>query len=250
MVKTYLALARSARQRQRSGKLVLEGPHLLEESIRAGLMPEAIFYTRRYREREKGLWERVFSPQTRQCPVTPALFARLAQTDMPREVAAITPLPVAEPPENPSLALLLDRIRDPGNLGTLIRTAAATGVEAIYCTAGCADPFNPKTLRSSAGAAFHLPPARTGEPLSLPAAFRRRGGQAVVAVPGAPRCYWDADFSIPTLIIIGNESSGAAPELVAASGEALSIPQPGWDRSLNAALAAAVILYEVRRQRR
>lgn len=249
LVKTYLALARSGRQRRLSGKLALEGPHLLQELLRAGLVPEVVFYTRRYREQEKDLWEQGLPAQTRQCLVTASLFAHLAQTETPREVAAIAPLPIVEPPGSPSLALLLDRIRDPGNLGTLVRTAAAAGVGAIYCTSGCADPFNPKVLRSSAGAVFFLPPARIAEPLSLMADFKRRGGQAVVAAPGASRCYWDADFSMPTLIIIGNESSGVAPELVAAAGCALAIPQPGWECSLNAAVAAAVILYEARRQR-
>ncbi len=250
LIKAYLALARSGRQRRLCGKMALEGPHLLEEALRAGLVPEVVFYTRRYRERGERLWERGLPAQTRQCPVSAALFARLAQTETPQEVAAVVPLPVMEPPESPSLALLLDRIRDPGNLGTLVRTAAAAGVEAVYCTPGCADPFNPKALRSSAGAVFFLPPARIAEPLSVLAGFSRRGGQAVVAVPGAPLCYWEADFRLSTLIVIGNESSGAAPELRTAAGRAVSIPQPGWDRSLNAAVSAAVVLYEVLRQRR
>lgn len=250
LIKEYIALSRSGRQRRLVGKLALEGPHLVWEALRAGLVPEVLLYTRRYREQGGALWERNLPPGTRQYAVSEALFARLARTETPQEVAAIVPLPRAVLPENPSLVLVLDRIQDPGNMGTLVRTAAAAGVEAVYCAAGCVDPFSPKVLRSSAGAAFFLPLAGTVNPLAVLAGFRRQGGQVVITAPAATASFWEADYCRPTAVVIGNESSGISPEICAAADFAVSIPQPGWDRSLNAAVSAAVILYEILRQRR
>ena len=249
LIKHYLRLAGSRRQRRLDGLLALEGPNLIREAIGAGIVPEAIFYTGRYLE-SSGFSDLVASlpAAVKRCLITPQLFKKIASTDTPQEVAALVPM-VPDLPDKPGtgkveLALLLDRIRDPGNMGTIIRTAAAAGAEGIYYTAGTVDPYSPKALRSTAGAVFHRPPVLLEEPLSFLKRLKERGVQIITTGPAGGRPYWEVDLRLPTLFIIGNESRGVAPLLAERADHRVSIPQPGWGGSLNAAVSTAILLYE------
>lgn len=252
-IKEYRRLAGSRKQRRSAGRLALEGPHLIAEALAAGLHPELLFVTRRFLE-EGG--EDICSALPEQCRcylLSPALFARLADTETPQEIAAI--FPFQEPDLNApfsgalSLVIILDRLQDPGNLGTIIRTAAAAGVDALFYGPGCVDPYSPKALRSSAGALFHLPPVQTAEPLQLLKRLQGCGMAVVAAQPRGGRNFWEIDYRRDTAVLIGSESRGLSPELVAAADTPVYIPQISFSDSLNAAIAAAVIIYEALRQR-
>ncbi len=254
LIKQYVRLSGSRRHRYRVGKFTLEGSHLIGEALRAGIVPEIIFYTR-------GYWESSNLPDImRDLPgevkcylVTPQLFKRMALTDSPQGIAALAPMPPRllrkTATGEPELGLLLDRIQDPGNLGTIIRTAAASAASGIYCTPGTVDPYSPKVMRSTSGAIFHLPPVLIPDPLKWLERLKNQGVRVIATGPGQDQCYWETDLRPPTVFIIGNENRGINPELVAGADQQISIPQPGWSRSLNAAVSAAILLYETLRQR-
>lgn len=252
LIKQYIRLAGSRRYRHRAGKIALEGPNLVGEALRAGIIPEAVFYTHRYREGLEllGLFTDI-PRKVKRYLVTPQLFRRMALTDSPQEVAALVPIPpgLRKPVDGKArLGLLLDRLRDPGNLGTIIRTAVAVGAGVSY-TPGTVDPYSPKVLRSTAGTVFHHPPVFLTQPLKWFEGLKKQGTQIITTDPGENRCYWELDLRLPTVFIIGNESHGVAAELAAQADRRVSIPQPGWGNSLNAAISAAILLYEALRQR-
>jgi RNA methyltransferase, TrmH family len=254
LVKEYLRMARSRKHRRSAGRVAVEGPNLLEQALTAGLIPAVVFYTEQY-SAGKGRFLLGALPQSvKQVRVTEAVFTRLAATEAPQAVAAL--IPFQEPDLSSllakplTLALLLDRLQDPGNMGTMLRTAAAAGVEAVFYTPGSADPFSPKVLRSTAGAVFHIPTAQTREPLQLILHLQSSEIQVAAALPHSDHSYWQADFKRPTLLVIGNESSGISAELSAAADCRVTIPQAGRLDSLNAAVAAGILIYEVLRQRR
>lgn len=253
-VKEYIRLAESRRYRHRAGKLALEGPHLIGEALAAGIVPQTVFWTRSFlNSRAGGELASRLPRKTRQLLLPDQLFHRMAKTESPQGVAAIAPF--REPPlsdllmSSLSLALLLDRVQDPGNMGTILRSAAAVEAGAVFYTPGCADPYGPKVLRSTAGALFHLPLAAAPRPRELLAELKKRGLQILVAAPRASRPYWEANLARPFLLVIGNESSGVSPLLEEAADGSLSIPHSRAVESLNAAVAAGVILFEALRQR-
>ncbi len=253
-VKEYRRLAGSRKYRRSAGKLALEGPHLLQEALAAGLTPEVVFFTRDFLEGNGGEVVASLPEKARKYLLPPSLFARLADTESPQEVAAIVPFILPEPSaiagRQPSLVLILDRLQDPGNMGTLVRTAAAAGADAIFYTPGSVDPYSPKALRASAGAVFHLPPAVAEEPLQLVKLLQSGGMQVLAAQPRDGRLYWEVDLRKKAAFLIGSEGGGLSPELAAAADLAVSIPLLSPLDSLNAAVAGALLLYEALRQRR
>ena len=254
LIKEYLSLAESRKRRHSAGKLALEGPHLLREALAAGLIPEAVFYTASYLD-DHSIAELLASlpPETKQVSIAPAVFKRLARTETPREVAAVVRYREKSVDcvlrQGLTLGLFLDRIQDPGNLGTMIRTSAAAQAGAVFLSPGCADPYSPKVLRSTAGAVFHIKLAEAREPVRFIEQLKKNGFQVIAAQPGASVRYWEPDYRRPLVLMIGNESDGLAPQLLTAADIAVSVPQPGLPTSLNAAVAAGIILYEIIKQR-
>lgn len=168
----------------------------------------------------------------------------LAAADLPAAAATASP---------PGFVLALDRLQDPGNLGTLLRTALAAGVERVWLAEG-ADPLQPKVLRASSGAALALPIERmTAEDLGTRLAEAQGGGLQLVAaiVPeadGTARPYWELDWCRPTALLLGNEGAGLAPELARLADRRVTIPHSAAVESLNVAAAAALLLLERPRQ--
>lgn len=253
LVKEFSRLARSRKQRCAAGLVAVEGPNLLEQALAAGLTPAVVLFTPEYSTGRGRLLIGSLPQTVKRAPVAEKVFVKLSATETPQGVAALIPYrepdPAALLARTLTLALLLDRLQDPGNMGTILRTAAAAGVEAVFYTPGSADPLSPKVLRSTAGALFHIPVARVREPLPLVGKLQREGLQVTAAVPRAEQVYWNADFKRPTLLIIGNEKSGISPGLCAAADGTVTIPQAGGQDSLNAAVAAAILVYEAVRQR-
>ncbi len=253
-IKEYCRLARSRKHRCNTGKLAIEGPHLLDEALAAGLPPEIVFFTSDFLESSGAKKTISILPGgTRQYLLSPLLFSRLAATETPQEVAAIIPFNFPDLPaviaKSLKLVLILDRLQDPGNMGTIVRTASAAGVDALFYGPGTVDPYSPKALRSTAGALFHLPLVAVEKPLQLVDQLRYSGMVIVAAQPQEGKIYWENDFRRKTALLIGSESRGLSPELFAAADLAVFIPQHSPIDSLNAASAAAVLLYEALRQR-
>lgn len=254
MLKEFKRLQKSRRYRYKMQQIALEGPNLIREALKAGLTPSVVFYTGVYFESEGKKWLSGLNPSVKQFELTLPLFKKISDTETPQAVAAILPFNPEKSMKIPAglmqLVLVLDKIQDPGNMGTIIRTAAAAGVDVIYYTSGSVDPYSQKVLRATAGTIFSLPIELIREPLTLIRNLKRQKMQLVAADAHSDQAYWSADYRQPTVLIIGNEAAGISPELIEETDFSIAIPLAENIDSLNASIAAGVILYEIIRQRR
>jgi TrmH family RNA methyltransferase len=147
------------------------------------------------------------------------------------------------------LVLALETIQDPGNLGTIIRTAAATGATGLWLSSDSVDVDSPKVLRASAGQWFRVNTAVTEDLQGTVKQSQQAGMQVVATLPTANLTYWDVDWRKPSLILLGNEGAGLSPDLAAMADQQVKIPLSPGVESLNVAIAAALMLYEVQRQK-
>lgn len=248
------SLVRSIRKlhqrKYRQGHLLLEGTHLLQEALAAGYRFSVVCYTGSWQAKQSSVfWQQVLHSSDRTVEVTEEILAALCTTTTPDGVVAVADH--KSPPTLPlkRLGLCLITLQDPGNLGTIIRTAAAVGVEGLLLTRDCVDITHPKVLRASAGQWFRLPMQTVTDALATLKTYQAQGWQVVVTSPTAPLPYWQADFRQPTLLVMGNEGQGLPPAYHDSRFTALRIPQEPNVESLNVAIATAVLLYEVYRQR-
>lgn len=237
--------AKARRQQQR---FLLEGTHLLEESLAAAYPIELLCYTEIWQQRHADLWRALAHHATAIHAVSPAVMTALATTVQPDGVVAVAPLQPPSPRPVQRLALAAETLQDPGNLGTLIRTAVAAQADGLWLSADSVAPSHPKVLRASAGQWFRLPMATVPD-LTHPIQTWRAAGIQVVGTRlqgGVP--YWAVDFTQPTVILLGNEGAGLSPALQDLATTWATIPMAGAVESLNVAVSAALLLYEARRQ--
>jgi TrmH family RNA methyltransferase len=245
-VKYIRSLARR-RTRQREGRFVVEGTRLLGDMVRAGIQPALVFYTASWAastaaqqlllsldSAEDGCWL-----------VSDAVLATCSDTQTPQGVLAVVAIQDKQP--NPGLILVLDQMRDPGNLGTILRSAEAAGAGQVLLSPGTVDLYNPKVVRGAMGAHFRLPVASLTWPAIATRLARRR---VWLADSAGPTAYDTVDWTEPSALIVGGEAAGAGTEAVGLATDRISIPMTGDVESLNAAMAATTILFEAARQRR
>lgn len=238
---------RKRRERERESLLFLEGRRLVSDALAAGFAPVTLFYTAEAAESAENA-ALIETWQAHAWELSPDLLAELSETVTPQGIAAIVPLPRLPWVSSPTLLLIADQIRDPGNLGTLLRSAAGAGVEGVILPAGTADVWNEKVLRAGMGAHFRLP-LRTG--LEWAAILSLIGDIRVfIADAYGERTYDQVDWRQPAALLVGGEADGASEAGVARADERLRIPMTGGVESLNAAVAGSIILFEAARQRR
>lgn len=230
--------------RMAAGSFLLETTRLVLEAMACGWELSEIFATSEWLAQHGPL------PGHEVTEVASGIFGPLVTTESPEGIVAVARLPVERPiPFAPrSWYVLVEALQDPGNLGTIIRTADAVGLDAVLTGPGTVDPFSPKVVRGSMGAIFHLPVLvrrDLGEDLEL---LKQQGVRVLAAAHGG-RSLYDLELTGSLAWVIGNEGTGLSPEMKAAADEVVSIPMPGRAESLNAAMAAAVCLYETLRQR-
>ena len=245
--------------REAEGLLLLEGTHLLQEALRRGAVPEEIVATEVWLQRHPDLTGRC--SQARWRIVTDDVLRAALTTVTPDGVACLSRLDALPTvPSELDFVLVLDRIQDPGNLGTLLRTALAADVNAVWLGGGV-DPLGTKVLRASAGALLQLPHQRFGpsEAVAIPLLQQQlkqlgASGMQVVAtlVPDPlqadpPLPYWDLDWTLPTALVLGTEGAGLHPDLQACCTHAVTLPHSQRVDSLNVASAAVPLLLERRR---
>jgi len=244
-VKYVHALSRR-KTRQEKGHFVIEGIRLVEEAIRANVRPEFLFYTAQVGERGQKLVARLHASGIACLEVTPGVMRFCSETETPPGILAVIPIPDDSLPQRPTLSVVADALRDPGNLGTLLRTAAAAGADEVLLGPGTVDAYNPKVVRGAMGAHFRLPTVI----MTWPAIAARLAGLSIwlADVRGATP-YTQVDWTQPSALIIGGEAEGATPEADKLATGRVYIPMQHGIESLNAAVAAAVILFEAQRQR-
>jgi TrmH family RNA methyltransferase len=245
--KAMARLASNGSERKRAGLSILDGAHLLAAFLDAGLRPEEVMVNRAGLEDAEiaRLVER--SSPARVTLLADALFKSVSTVDSPTGVIACvkTPLGQEVAPDAP-LVLALEDIQDPGNVGALLRSAAAAGAENVLLSVRCAFAWSPKVLRAAMGAHFALNIVEGADLRAFLAAYR---GTSIALAGRGPASVYDLDLAGATAFVVGNEGSGLTDEVARASTVTARIPMPGRVESLNAATAGSICLFEAVRQR-
>jgi len=240
-----------AKGRQEQNLLLLEGTHLLETVLEVNCSLDTVCYSPQWQVKYAHLYEKVLTRSRRVECVSPEVLQQLATTVNPDGVIATIDRDFQNlsPIKSPKLGLILERIQDPGNLGTIIRSAVATGVEGLWTSEDSVEFDNPKVLRASAGAWFHLPKQSSPDLGKLIHDYQTQGIQVIATQMNAPKTYWETDFTRSSIILLGNEGAGLSPDLAKLADETVRIPLASGVESLNVAIAAALLLYEAQRQK-
>lgn len=237
----------NAKERQQEQLFLLEGTNLIQEAAATNYPLHTICATPDWQAAHLNLWQTIVAE--RKELVTDKVLAAIATTIHPDGVVAIAPrLTRNLPPWNGKLVLAIDRLQDPGNMGTLMRTAVAAGVDGLWVSSDSVALDHPKVLRASAGQWFRLAMATSDDLLTVVKNYQQQGVQVVATGMTATTDYWQVDFTKPTLVLLGNEGSGLSSALLAQSDRIVRVPmQPGVE-SLNVSITAALLLYEAQRQ--
>jgi TrmH family RNA methyltransferase len=250
-----VARYRAAARRESDEVILLDGAHLVTDALAAGVRIEHVAMT----------------PAAREHPDLQGVLARLARAGVEIVVVAAPVMDAMSPVRSPSgvvalaappavsgaaiygaadpLIVVAVGVQDPGNVGAIVRVAEAGGATGVIATGGTADPLGWKALRGSMGSALRLPVVRGTAPADAVAEARRHGCQVIATTPRGGRTLFEIDLTRPTAMLIGGEGRGLASTLVDAADERVSIPMQAPVESLNAAVTAALIVYEAQRQR-
>ena len=252
----YLKHLAKRRFRETEGKFIIEGVRFVEEAIASRISIEAVVFSSKLLQNVRGkeLLDNLYSSDIALWEVTEAIMESLADTATPQGVLAVvnavaTGLDEVLTGEQKHLLVLVDGIQDPGNLGTVIRTADAAGADAVILTRGTVDLYNPKTLRATMGSVFHLPIIMAGEAIQAAERLLQSGVQLVVGMPQANRPVFSVDLTGSVALVVGSEAGGVSEEVISLASYLVNIPMAGRAESLNAAVATAIMLYEAVRQR-
>jgi TrmH family RNA methyltransferase len=239
------ALLGRAKERREAGAFVADGVRLVEEAVKSNWKFRFALYDESLNARGSSLVEQLLSHGVDVEEVSEQLMKSLSGTETPQGLLAVLEIS-QQPIVNPlNFVLIPDQIRDPGNLGTLLRTAAAAGVQAVFLPPETTDAFSPKVLRSGMGAHFRLPiHSMKWEKI------RRETNdlQIFLADMDGDSC-WEIDLRQPLALIVGSEAEGASDEARRLASQNISIPMSGDMESLNAGVAGSVLMFEVVRQR-
>lgn len=247
-IKFARSLARK-KERVAAQQFLIEGTRLVQEAHSAGAHPALVLYERAAFQADARLrslivaWEK---EKREVYEVNAQVMRAVTETETPQGIAAVFPLPKIPPPPNPRLTLILDRVRDPGNVGTMLRTAWAANVESVWLAPETADAFNPKVVRAAAGAHFHLHIGSASwseisvELQNIPHIY--------LSDAASETSYTQVDWSAPCALIVGGEAEGASEQARNLTTAIVGIPMPGKAESLNAAVAAGILLFEAVRK--
>ncbi len=236
-------LAENARERRTEGKTLLDGVHLIESYCEAFGEPELVIIPEGKSSLEATqLMQQLEHVNTMMLPTL--MFAELTPVTSSTGILALAKIPQIVPLVLVKFALILEDIQDPGNLGSMLRTALGAGVEAVYLSKGCTDAWSPKALRGGQGAQFHVSMI---EGVDIVEAIANFAGNSYATTMHGESLYAQ-DLSQPTAFIIGNEGAGLSAKVVQAASHQISIPIHQNLESLNAAAATAVCLFERKRQ--
>lgn len=244
-LKLVRALQGRPKEREEARAFVIEGVRLVEEAARANWPFQFALYSTGLSERGDHLLNSLSELQVDVEEVSGDLLQKLSETESHQGILAVVESTALALPASPEFIIIADQIRDPGNLGTLLRTAAAAGAQALITPPETTDAFAPKVVRAGMGAHFRLPiHAKAWAEI----AAYTRGLDVYVADMHGESC-WQADLRKPLALIIGSEAEGVSDEARRLATKRISIPMSGNVESLNAAVAGSVLMFEVVRQR-
>lgn len=251
-VKEWRRLGDSAKYRRETGLFAIEGARLCGDALRSGVTLEVVLYTASALAVYGSVVEPLLASAQTVVEISPELSRHMSDTINPQGVFCI-----AKMLDN---SLIIDKIniigtysalediQDPGNMGTVIRTAEALGIDGILLSDGCCDIYNPKVLRASMGGVFRMPLMRVGDMAQTVEALQKKGLTAFACVVDATATpITEAGMGQGSVALIGNEGNGLRAETVAACKHSVTIPMTGRAESLNASMAAGIILWEMAR---
>ena len=244
-VKLAYGLQTRTRTRSKERKIVLEGTRLVRDAIERDNKPLFVFY-----QAEAADFDLIAELQNRDIqpiPVNAEVMAHVSDTQNPQGIVAVFPMPMPTLPKKPQRVLILDNVRDPGNMGAMLRTAAAAGVEVVILSPGCADAYNPKALRSGMGAHFRIP---TAEAPWHEITQYCEGLNVYLTAGDGNLSYDSVDWKSGWAVIIGSEAHGVGEKAETLAHKRIRIPMAAKTESLNAVVAAGVVLFEAARQRK
>ncbi len=251
-VQLMRGLATQAKARRKEQAFLAEGARLVDDGLRSDFVPRLVAYKDSLSPRANETLEFAWGVKQDHkagfpiLQIEDRLFDELTDTEASQGIMAVFDIPELHLPEEPNFLLLLDQVRDPGNMGTVLRTAEAAGVQGVFILPGTTDPWAPKVTRSAMGSHFRLPILHWGvEALEallhdMPVYYADMDG--VIS-------YWQADFKGKTALLMGGEADGASQVGLDLAKTSVRIPMVGSTESLNAAVSAALLMFEVARQR-
>ena len=238
-------LLEQSKARRKHNAFVAEGARVLEDGLASAVPLRFILYKTSLSTRAKTLLEGL-KPEQLAFEVEDRLFDSLSDTESSQGILGVFDIPELSQPTRPGFVVILDQLRDPGNLGTILRSAEAAGVQAICLPPGTTDVWAPKVVRSAMGAHFRLPLLQW--PWEAITAYVE-GLSVYHADMDGQESLWQADFRGRTALLIGGEAEGISPEGRVLATHSVRIPMVGKTESLNAAVSASVLMFEVLRQR-
>jgi TrmH family RNA methyltransferase len=249
-VQAIRKLQTQSRTRREEGKFVIEGVRLAEEALGSSWQVQEVWFTDQLDERGKPVLDGFAARGVPVEQVAQPVMKAVSETETPQGILVVLRLQTLPIPQNPNFILVLDGVRDPGNLGTILRTAAAAGVQAVLLAPGCADAFAPKVIRSGMGAHFRLPILHPGwEDIHRILKTPGRNLRVYLADSTGGSAYTQVDFKSPMALIVGGEAGGSGSDAALLADEKVHIPMPGGSESLNVGIAASILIFEVIRQR-
>jgi TrmH family RNA methyltransferase len=240
-------LLEKRKARRKEERFVVEGPHLVEEALDEGLIDFVVY------SEKLPIVQKLKEKEVNCLKISREQFEHISEVETPQWILAVVKehkfaLSDILKIDNPLIVFCVE-VQDPGNLGTIVRTADAVGASGIILSRGTVDLYNGKTIRSTMGSLFHLPIVFIDDVAKTVDALKNKGIKIVGTDISGKKNYFATDFKGPTAILVGNEGAGLSLEQMEMSDELVKIPMPGKAESLNVGVSTAVVLYEALRQR-
>jgi TrmH family RNA methyltransferase len=245
----HIKKLKEKKYRVQQGSFLIEGFRFVEEALKSKFEVETIFISENvlnnvYTETLLN----ILQSKTKVYCLNSNVFKDICSTENPQGVVACVKNSECNLQDRDGFYVLVDRIQDPGNMGTIIRTAHAAGALGVICTKGTVDVYNEKTLRSTMGSIFNIPIIEDNE-LEMVKRLKTKGFEVVVSSLETENNFFDIDLTGNLMLCIGNEGNGISDEIYALGDKKVKIPMPGGAESLNASIAASIMIYEIVRQK-
>lgn len=241
-VKRAMRLAKESKFRHQEQQAIIYGEHLVYEAIKCQLLSQVFILQSSYEKYSKLLYD----SSAKIVLTSPEIIGKLNLLDSAIDIIAIIDFPKFKAFDNSSDCIILENIQNPGNLGTILRVASASGIKQVILSSSSVDIYNPKVLRSSQGIQFSI---HTYSDVNVSELINNYNGQVLAMTPHAESSLYDCDLSKPTALILGNEGSGLSLDLLNQITNHIKIPMIGNAESINLAMAATVAAFEMSRQR-
>ncbi len=248
MIKELRGLLSSSRKRKEAQRFVIEGVRLAEEALQEHWPLQVALYSETLNERGLALINHLADAGVAREECTPEILASLSDTQHSQGIMLLAAAHKLPEPTPLDFVLIFDEIQDPGNMGSLMRSAMAAGVQSLWLSPGCVDPTSPKVLRSAMGAHFRLPLREMDWP-QIQIELEQHNLNCIVSDVNGGVDFRQADFQTPCALILGNEARGAGEKAQTLAQQRVNIPMQAATESINAAAAGAILLFEIAHQK-